>query len=106
VHLEGDVAQDSLLVLTDNWHEDWTGYVNGVETPIQRVDGTFRGVQVPAGHYEVQMVYEPDTLKAAILCTVVMILLLLYLLLDRHRIDRLLTHRFRSLQAKPWNSSH
>lgn len=88
VHLEGDVDRDSLLVLTDNWHEDWTAYVNGVETPIRRVDGTFRGVPVPAGHYEVQMVYQPDTLNAAIFSTVVMILLLLYLLLDRHRIDK------------------
>jgi hypothetical protein len=99
VRLEGDVNRDSLLVLTDNWHADWTAYVNGVETPIQRVDGTFRGVKVPAGHYEVRMVYQPDTLKAAILCTVLMILFLLYLLLDRHRINRWLANGFGKLQA-------
>jgi Bacterial membrane protein YfhO len=93
VRLEGDVDKESLLVLTDNWHEDWTAYVNGVETPIQHVDGTFRGVQVPKGHYEVHMVYQPDTLKAAILCTSAILILIIYLLLDRHKIDRWLSNR-------------
>lgn len=94
VRLEGNVDKESLLVLTDNWHANWTVYVNGVETSIIRVNGTFRGVQVPPGLYEVRMVYQPRSLKAAILCTSAIILLITYLLLDQNRIDKLLAKEF------------
>lgn len=89
--LIGTVDKPSLLVLTDNWHADWKGFVNGVQSPILLINGTFRGIQLPAGQYEVRMYYQPRTLKAAYLTSGIIILLIGYILLDHKRIDRFLT---------------
>lgn len=97
--LKGTVDKPSLLVLTDNWHEDWTGFVNGVQSPILLINGTFRGVQLPAGPYEVRMYYQPRTLKAAFLTSGIIILLLGYILLDHKRIDGFLTIHFAHSQV-------
>ena len=66
VTIEGEVSEPSLIVLTDNWHPTWRATVNGVETPIVKVEGTFRGVEVPAGPISIEMTYSPRTLPMAI----------------------------------------
>ena len=66
VSIHGRAASPSMLVLTDNWHRNWRAEVNGVATRIAKVDGTFRGVPVPAGDFRVTMTYRPQTLPAAI----------------------------------------
>ncbi|MCX6082399.1 MAG: hypothetical protein NTW32_22970 [Chloroflexi bacterium] len=90
IRLEGSVDQSSFLILTDNWHTNWTAFVNGIETPIIRVNGTFRGILVPTGKYEVYMYYQPRTLKMAAFCTCAIILLLILLVINRKNIDDLL----------------
>ncbi len=97
VRLKGRVNKPSLVVLTDNWHKNWKATVNGVETPIFLINGTFRGVQVPLGEYEIYMYYQPRTLNAAIFSTVAIIFLLFYLIFDRRRIDSLLNLWFSGL---------
>ena len=94
VVLNGTVTKPSLVVLTDNWHSNWTAFVNEEPTEILPVYGTFRGVPVLAGTYEVRFHYQPRTLKAAIFTSGLIIVLLVYLLLDFRRIDRFLTTRF------------
>lgn len=64
--IEGVVEEPSLVVLTDNWHPTWKAKVNGVETPILKVEGTFRGVEVPAGRVTIEMTYSPRTLPLAL----------------------------------------
>ena len=99
VLLHGTVNERSLLVLTDNWQENWKAFVNGERSNILRVNGTFRGVQVPAGAYEVRFYYQPGTMNLAMLTTTIMILLLIYILMDRRRVDRFLTRRFTSVSS-------
>lgn len=94
VVLKGTASQPSLLVLTDNWQANWKAFVNDVQTDIIPIHGTFRGVQVPTGSYEVRFYYQPPSLNASILTSGIMLLLLLYILIDHKRIDRLLTARF------------
>lgn len=98
VVLNGTVTKPSLLVLTDNWHSNWTAFVNDQPTEILPVYGTFRGVPVPAGPYEVRFHYQPRTLKAAIFTSGLIIVILVYLLLDYRRIDRFLTTHFATRQ--------
>jgi len=97
VRLKGKVDSPSLVVLTDNWHENWKATVNDVEVPIVLVNGTFRGVQVPSGKYEIHMSYQPRTLKAGILCTGLIILVLIYILFDYRKINSLLNRRLPGL---------
>lgn len=100
VLLEGTASKPSLLVLTDNWHANWKAFVNGVQTDILRVHGTFRGVQVPAGQYKVRFYYQPRTLHVAILTSGIMTLFLAYFLIDHKRVDSFLAQRLHTSRAE------
>jgi hypothetical protein len=94
VILKGIVNKPSLLVLSDNWQANWKAFVNGAQTDIIFVNGTFRGVPVPAGPYEVRFHYQPRMLNMAILTSGIMIVLITYIVLDSKRIDSFLNTRF------------
>jgi hypothetical protein len=93
VTLRGTVSNPALLILTDNWHPKWKAFVNGTQTNIILVNGTFRGVFIPAGPYEVRFYYEPSTLKVALFTSGMIFFLMLYILLDHKRIDGFLSAR-------------
>jgi len=44
-----DSARPSFLVYLQNYDKDWSAYVNGVKTPIVRVNYAFQAVRVPKG---------------------------------------------------------
>ena len=52
-----------LLVLRDVDAPGWHAAVDGVATPIQRVDHAFRGVEVPDGTSSVTFTYAPASLR-------------------------------------------
>lgn len=62
-----DVAR--LVVLTDNWNANWRASVNGTSAAVVQVNGTFRGVWVPPGEFEIEMSYAPATLPIAIVAS-------------------------------------
>ena len=66
VVLQGEAAAPGMVVLTDNWHRRWRATVNGKPVGIAKVQGTFRGVPVPAGKFEIAMHYAPKTLPLAL----------------------------------------
>lgn len=59
VEIETDAPAPGLLVLADAWHPWWQASVNDTPTPILRVDGLIRGVEVPAGRARVVMHFTP-----------------------------------------------
>jgi hypothetical protein len=60
VHIVADTRQGGPLVLVDTFDADWKATVNGVASPLFRVNGLFRGLCLPGrGHFEVAMRYEP-----------------------------------------------
>ncbi|WP_157742088.1 hypothetical protein [Pseudomonas sp. NS1(2017)] len=93
VVLSGDVTERSLVVLSDNWHSNWSALLNGQKTPIIKVVNTFRGVIVPPGHYSIKMEYQPKSLMWSLGCTLLMLLSLILLGWRRKRIDEWLDHR-------------
>ncbi len=66
VVLRGETAAPGMVVLTDNWQRQWRATVNGKPVKIAKVEGTFRGVPVPAGKFEIAMHYAPKTLPLAL----------------------------------------
>jgi hypothetical protein len=88
VKLVGTADQPKLVVLTDNWHENWRASVNGTRAPILRVDGTFRGVWVPAGPFTIEMSYAPKTLIPAIAISFATTSLLIVLAITGRRRSR------------------
>ena len=59
VTLETNVTQDSYLVLTDAYYPGWIATIDGERVPIERADGLFRAVRVPAGAHQIEFHYEP-----------------------------------------------
>jgi hypothetical protein len=71
VVISGDDSAPSMLVLLDSFGDGWTATVNGKMVPILPAYGAFRGVEVPAGRWEVTMRYRVPRLRAALVLTLV-----------------------------------
>jgi O-antigen/teichoic acid export membrane protein len=71
VFVTASVAEPAWLVLADSYFPGWRAYVRpagGTEADeqpltISRVNGNFRGVQLPAGSWTVRFKYSPDAVK-------------------------------------------
>jgi hypothetical protein len=67
----GSDSTAGMLVLLDSYGDGWTAAVNGAPAAIVPVYGAFRGVEVPAGRWEVAMEYRVPRLQAGLLVAVV-----------------------------------
>lgn len=67
VAIEADSMQGGLLVLADTFYPGWTATLNGVTTPILRVNLMHRGVLVPPGKQTVIFRYQAWTVRWGIL---------------------------------------
>jgi len=72
-----DAPRRSLLVLTDVHYPGWKAYVDGQEAPVERVDYLLRGVMVPAGRHIVEFRYEPLSVRAGLIISVLGLVALL-----------------------------
>jgi hypothetical protein len=59
LRLRVKAARPGLLVLREIWDAGWRARVSGAGRPILRVNGLLRGIEIPAGTSEVQLVYRP-----------------------------------------------
>ena len=59
VNVVAKLSQPGILVLTDTYDPGWTATMDGVYTPIYRVNGVFRGVLVPEGEHIIVFNYFP-----------------------------------------------
>jgi|GEM_PF-601032 len=57
--LELDAPRQGYLSFIDNWDPDWHAKLNGENTPIELLFGTFKSVQVPAGRSRLVFEYVP-----------------------------------------------
>ncbi len=87
VIIDAILEQPAIVVLTDNWHPNWTAKLDGKPTYVGLVDETFRGVVVPKGTHRIEMHYRPKSLTAGILASALVIALLLTALLLRKKLD-------------------
>lgn len=87
VLISGSVDRDSLVVLSDSWHSNWSAVLNGKKAPILKVNGAFRGVAVPPGSYIVEMDYQPKSLPLALAVSLSVLLFVILICLRRIRLD-------------------
>ena len=65
-----ETDKDGVLFLSIPVHESWDIYVDGVKTePVENVNITFKGVFVPAGGHEIELVYNNRYVKLGCLLT-------------------------------------
>ena len=58
--LNVDVAQRSLLVVTETWYPGWKVLVDGKPADIYRTNYNYRGVFVEPGAHQVTFIYRPE----------------------------------------------
>jgi hypothetical protein len=66
ITVEADLDAPGLLVLSEVWYPDWQATVDGSPTPIQRVEGTLRGVYLDAGFHVVAFDFRPWTVRVGL----------------------------------------
>ncbi|MBA2277026.1 MAG: YfhO family protein [Chloroflexia bacterium] len=55
-----------LLVLSEVYDPGWRAYVDGEEVELYRTNYLFRGVAVPAGAHDVELRYDPSSLRTGL----------------------------------------
>jgi uncharacterized membrane protein YfhO len=58
--LDVSTERDGLLVLSEIWYPGWKAFVDGKETPLYRTDYSLRGIVVPAGRHNLEVVFRPE----------------------------------------------
>ena len=54
-----ETACTRLLAYTDTWAPGWTATIDGISTPVLRLNGAIRGVIAPAGPHTLEWSYRP-----------------------------------------------
>lgn len=87
VEIKTSLPSAGVIVLTDNYHPNWSATVDGKPAHIGLVDETFRGVVVPKGQHTIRMQYRPKTLTAGIFASLSTLILLLMGIIFRTKLD-------------------
>ena len=95
VELTGNSPSSGILVLTDNWHKNWSSKLNGQSVPTLKINEIFRGVQVPKGPFQVKMHYQPKSLYIASRISLFLAFTLLLGLIFNRKIDLLIKKTFK-----------
>jgi hypothetical protein len=67
--VDAALTTPGLLVLSEINYPGWTAVVNGSLTPIVEVNGLLRGVALPSGSAQVEMIFRPGSLTVGGLIT-------------------------------------
>lgn len=94
VVIETNAAKPAVLVLTDNWHPNWSATLDGKPVHLGLVDETFRGTAVPAGRHEIVMKYQPRTYTGSLILSAVAFFLALLTLVFGKKLDATLNRLF------------
>ncbi len=79
--IDVDTDDSGILILADNYASGWRVHVDGKRATLLKVNGLFRGVQVPAGTHEVQFSYAPMSVTLGLLLSIGAALVCLFWLL-------------------------
>ena len=63
IGIEATAASNGLLVISEVYDGDWHAYVDGKRVEMLPADYAFRGVAIASGTHDVELRYEPDSLK-------------------------------------------
>lgn len=70
------------VVIPEQYWQGWRAFLeNGTEIPVKRVEGVFRGVDLPAGKHRLTMIYDPLFFKLGLILSllgVIMTIIVFY----------------------------
>lgn len=64
--LEAELNGNGLLIMSENWYPGWKAFVDGKPAPVLRAYTTLRAVPVPAGTHQVEMRFDPWTVRVGL----------------------------------------
>lgn len=67
VELTVSFDRPGIAILADTWHPGWRATVDGEPTHLGRVNEILRGVAVAAGQHQIIMIYQPRSLRPAVI---------------------------------------
>lgn len=65
--MEVNTEKTKFLVLTDNYLEGWSAYIDGEETKVYRTNYLFKGIEVPEGTHVITFKYTPKYIKSSLI---------------------------------------
>ncbi|MBI4867662.1 MAG: YfhO family protein [Candidatus Wallbacteria bacterium] len=71
VEIRCELEGNGLLVLLDTYHPSWKATVDGVERPIVKVAGMFRGVRLETGPHRVIMTFQPTPFRIGLVISLI-----------------------------------
>jgi len=63
IRLSGNSEGGGMVFIGEIFFPGWKSYVDGVVQPIQRVNYYFRGIEVPPGRHDIELVYAPASFR-------------------------------------------
>ena len=76
IKIHTTASADAWLVLSDTFYPGWLASVDGQPSTVLRGDVLFRVVAVPAGEHEVELRFEPVSVKLGLMISIVALLAL------------------------------
>ena len=61
-----EAPREGYLVVGDAYAPGWRATIGGEAVPIEKANGIFRAVRVPAGRHVVEMIYRPGSVTAGL----------------------------------------
>ncbi|MBI2267341.1 MAG: YfhO family protein [Armatimonadetes bacterium] len=65
--ISASLKEKGFLIISDTYYPGWKARVNGVEVPIFPAYYAFRGIHLPAGRFQVEVSYEPESFRKGVL---------------------------------------
>jgi uncharacterized membrane protein YfhO len=88
VHVRTSASADAWLVLSDTYYPGWSAWIDGQPVSVLRGDVLFRVVPVPGGDHDVELRFEPVSVKIGLAISLVSLLIVLGALLIAGRPGR------------------
>ncbi len=85
VKIEANLAEKSILVLSDSYYPGWKTYVDNKETELFPANINSRAILVPKGKHQIEYVYDSDLLKLGGLISAVSIFSILVIILKSRK---------------------
>ncbi|MDD5439249.1 MAG: YfhO family protein [Candidatus Omnitrophica bacterium] len=66
LELTADTPRDCCLYVSDGYDKYWTAFIDGKKAAVEKANGAFKLVRMPAGKHTVRFVYSPAPFKIAL----------------------------------------